>query len=457
MRILTPKSLKLPFNSKEESEKTHEALSINFFISSRTDKTEKKRIKLSGFAFLDYLFDHPYFVYNNYIPSWQRSSFFPASVFPVGRNKFQNTNPSMFSSPEVFWPRQRYFNKACCLKAMVSSWKGDYRGESYTESFGSFKRPLNDNLISEKRWPFLQNQTNFDNLRGKVGSDVFYTNKNLENKENYPPYFTTNDTLLKTLTWRFLKKIKHTRFSKIWRYSPLRIEPPLQLYSLLSDFNYKKPISFPTISLPRMISSNEILREKFIHHFANPPSQAPNVSHLANVWSRTQNQNNRSALTGRILKKDQHVSSLYDKEYKESDKTISSNRWLASLVSILNTTNFRDVLFERFMNAKFYDIGLMGRKRLNKKLRLNIPLQCTTLTPLDFLAIFYKLFSLYKCDSLLNNLKPPRGVGRGSVKPFRFPGSPNSPPTPKGVCPISVTGSVIYSALRCHITRPRIP
>ena len=36
----------------------------------------------------------------------------------------------------------------------------------------------------------------------------------------------------------------------------------------------------------------------------------------------------------------------------------------------------------------------MGRKRLNKKLRLNIPLYCTALTPLDFLALFYKLFFL---------------------------------------------------------------
>ena len=37
----------------------------------------------------------------------------------------------------------------------------------------------------------------------------------------------------------------------------------------------------------------------------------------------------------------------------------------------------------------------MGRKRLNEKLRLNIPLQCTTLTSLDFLAVFYKLFSFH--------------------------------------------------------------
>nr|YP_010261159.1 hypothetical protein MFR52_pgp059 [Cephaleuros karstenii]UIB39100.1 hypothetical protein [Cephaleuros karstenii] len=36
----------------------------------------------------------------------------------------------------------------------------------------------------------------------------------------------------------------------------------------------------------------------------------------------------------------------------------------------------------------------MGRKRMNKKLRLNIPLHCTTLTPLDFLGLFYKLFFL---------------------------------------------------------------
>ena len=91
---------------------------------------------------------------------------------------------------------------------------------------------------------------------------------------------------------------------------------------------------------------------------------------------------------------------------------ISSNRSKEKLISVLNTTNFRNILFERFLNPKYYDIGLMGRKRLNKKLRLNIPLQCTTLTSLDFLAIFYKLFSFHL---ILNSEFPLDQIGLSSL------------------------------------------
>lgn len=78
------------------------------------------------------------------------------------------------------------------------------------------------------------------------------------------------------------------------------------------------------------------------------------------------------------------------------------NQSRSKLINLLNTNHFRDMLFERFFNSKYYDIGLMGRKRLNKKLRLNIPLHCTALTPLDFLALFYKLFFLLNLKSPLN-------------------------------------------------------
>ena len=78
--------------------------------------------------------------------------------------------------------------------------------------------------------------------------------------------------------------------------------------------------------------------------------------------------------------------------------------FVVRLINTLNTNNFRDILFERFFNPKFYDIGLMGRKRLNKKLRLNIPLHCTALTPLDFLALFYKLFFLLNPKTPFNSV-----------------------------------------------------
>ncbi len=97
-------------------------------------------------------------------------------------------------------------------------------------------------------------------------------------------------------------------------------------------------------------------------------------------------------------------------ELKSSPERLASKIYLKwntnqsrnQLINILNTNNFRDILFERFFNSKFYDIGLMGRKRLNKKLRLNIPLYCTALTPLDFLALFYKLFFLLNSKTVFN-------------------------------------------------------
>ena len=55
----------------------------------------------------------------------------------------------------------------------------------------------------------------------------------------------------------------------------------------------------------------------------------------------------------------------------------------------------------------------MGRRRLNKKLRLNIPLHCTALTPLDFLALFYKLFFLLNPrtpHNSISNLLPDRSL-----------------------------------------------
>nr|YP_009532745.1 RNA polymerase b-subunit [Pedobesia claviformis]AYC65269.1 RNA polymerase b-subunit [Pedobesia claviformis] len=64
-------------------------------------------------------------------------------------------------------------------------------------------------------------------------------------------------------------------------------------------------------------------------------------------------------------------------------------------------------ILEKFINIKNYDLGIMGRRRLNQKLNLNI--EKTILTPLDILKISELLLNLYsnriKIDDIdnLNN------------------------------------------------------
>ena len=596
LKVLTPKLFKFPLNSMTESEKINEALSINFFISSsRNDKTDKKRIKLSGFAFLDYLFDHPYFVYNNYVPSWQKSSFFPASVFLESFDTGFSTEAfSSFRRPlnsnlvsDKIWPfikgRTYGYNlnknkKSRIHRKNISSITSSIPNElkigkpflkgskvidprslmegSYTDFLNSYgqaepvffnrftrgetqtKKTITDIFINgyyptdqynaslsqnSLLW-FLPNQLLNENTHTQLLAPLvnhnqqntrpyFYTNKNVEVKENYPPYFTTSDTLLKTLTWRFLKKIKQTRFSKIWPLLRQRSLPSLSsdpnihvsnsfLGSYLKNTSPLKYDLSYTISHPernRMKLPAELEKETDNSFLVGNTNQNNDVKDFiiqetidANnrKVSMIKNKNGRLWITTPVislsdsknqirdgsvfLTKNTKTNGVLNRAHKnmyekylsimkdstvieskdsiaysnddtdnlkvfrpnqrgpsyaefdkqawtkrprditcldgnQSEKTISSNRLLASLISILNTTNFRDVLFERFMNAKFYDIGLMGRKRLNKKLRLNVPLQCTTLTPLDFLAIFYKLFSLYNNFSLIQNFFPTEG------------------------------------------------
>ena len=323
MKILTSKLFKFPLNSIKESEKINEALSINFFISSsRTDKTDKKKIKLSGFAFLDYLFDHRYFVYNNYVSSWQRSSFFPASVFLRSFNtKIYNQSFSFFKKFLKFnkiWPilKDQIHNHHDLGKKIdiyqkkkinIAPTEGKVSNSStsiessYNEFFNSYnqtKRTLTDNLTnayvpinyydasSSKNLllgfrPYrLLNKNIYNPLLVSLYFHneqktplYFYTNKNMEikEKENYPPYFTTSDTLLKILTWRFLKKIKQTHFSKNWssllqeQRSPFKIDLLPKNLSI-SALNYlKQGYSETEISLFENKTNNSFFVKNNIH------------------------------------------------------------------------------------------------------------------------------------------------------------------------------------------------
>ena len=96
---LTPERFRSPLNEIKASETMNQALSVDFFISpSRTDKggggrgRRPGKIQLSGFAFLNYLFDNPYFIYNNHVLSSQTASYLHTHIRslskPVSKRRF---------------------------------------------------------------------------------------------------------------------------------------------------------------------------------------------------------------------------------------------------------------------------------------------------------------------------------------------------------------------------------
>jgi len=84
------------------------------------------------------------------------------------------------------------------------------------------------------------------------------------------------------------------------------------------------------------------------------------------------------------------------------DKTRNREEALEEIYRQLRTSEAPDVetayaLLEKlFFNPKRYDLGEVGRKRINKKLELNIPVEHTTITVEDILAIIEHLLVLHK-------------------------------------------------------------
>ena len=53
------------------SQQINETLFVLFYSSPPRNREQKKQTKISGFSFLHYLFDNPYFIYNNYTPTYK--------------------------------------------------------------------------------------------------------------------------------------------------------------------------------------------------------------------------------------------------------------------------------------------------------------------------------------------------------------------------------------------------
>ena len=64
----------------------------------------------------------------------------------------------------------------------------------------------------------------------------------------------------------------------------------------------------------------------------------------------------------------------------------------------------RELINERILNKSFYDLGEVGRIKLNKKLGINLPLNIRILTPLDVLKTIDKLISISFYNEKLDDI-----------------------------------------------------
>nr|YP_011005099.1 RNA polymerase beta subunit [Analipus japonicus]WAM61962.1 RNA polymerase beta subunit [Analipus japonicus] len=102
-----------------------------------------------------------------------------------------------------------------------------------------------------------------------------------------------------------------------------------------------------------------------------------------------------------LRKSMQSLNSVIYKKMSEKDSFEGYNKSI--LVVVLR---IRELINDRILNKNFYDLGEVGRIKLNKKLGINLPLNIRTLTSLDILKSIDKLIyiSLYneKLDDIDN-------------------------------------------------------
>nr|YP_009057878.1 beta subunit of RNA polymerase [Nephroselmis astigmatica]AID67723.1 beta subunit of RNA polymerase [Nephroselmis astigmatica] len=99
----------------------------------------------------------------------------------------------------------------------------------------------------------------------------------------------------------------------------------------------------------------------------------------------------------------QALMELYSKLYPDKPATISAARY---------------ILYSRFLDPKRYDLGQVGRWKINRKLSLSIPFDRRTLCPIDFLAATDYLINLEcgtgECDDI-DHLKNRRVRSSGEL------------------------------------------
>nr|UIB38784.1 hypothetical protein [Trentepohlia sp. YN1242] len=365
----------------QSNKQINETLFVLFYSSPPKNKEQKKQIKMPGFTFLNYLFDSPYFIYNNYTPSYiarqyvkpessnlkVNSCFFDinkrlmADRFTTNaslrREEKRKASFSKFNSNIL--QRRTMEKKDFLFLPPASSIRENHRKSlllpkerTWNDSFfitrTSFPQILSPFLLNRQDEKTIISGYVFPNDLKNKHEKSFKNNQPISpylmpSRLNFLTSFVSNSSNCNILTTNPKQNLTASDYdlllrSPAWSHNRARRQNKTKNHNSKVDLkNFKKSIFFPFYKISKQKSLNLFVHEKL-------------------KWNMNQSRN--------------------------------------QLINILNTNNFRDILFERFFNSKFYDIGLMGRKRLNKKLRLNIPLYCTALTPLDFLALFYKLFFL---------------------------------------------------------------
>lgn len=109
-----------------------------------------------------------------------------------------------------------------------------------------------------------------------------------------------------------------------------------------------------------------------------------------------------------------HLIDELEKNYQKTGKAYSIQEW--ALISVYAMTHpkrefleitpelGRRFLFRKFLNPKLYDLGLLGRQRLNQRFNLNISLDHRVLTIDDLLKIFELLGKIYHENAEIDDI-----------------------------------------------------
>lgn len=97
-----------------------------------------------------------------------------------------------------------------------------------------------------------------------------------------------------------------------------------------------------------------------------------------------------------------HIYSLEPQFFKKTKNHTQNFLFYLTQNFKLDQNFHHTFIYRKFFNSKIYDLGLIGRKRLNSKLGLRT--QKTILTPSDFLKITYSLLDLPNHQDLLDDI-----------------------------------------------------
>ncbi|MFO7915730.1 MAG: DNA-directed RNA polymerase subunit beta [Candidatus Krumholzibacteriales bacterium] len=94
----------------------------------------------------------------------------------------------------------------------------------------------------------------------------------------------------------------------------------------------------------------------------------------------------------------------------KKDPTSNSEEALKKIYNVLrpgdppNIETARNLFNRMFFNPKRYNLARVGRYKLNRRLGIDVPLDTTTLTPKDFVALIANLINLKETDGIVDDI-----------------------------------------------------